>query len=278
MKITKGHTLFVGFLLLSIALLAYFFNDHIRYKQEEIVQKRLDSYLQELHDKLKDRKNIVLTAAMLLSKDTSVKKCLQQDRKEACIEHLKTIQESFNSVAFSKNTMIHVHTADFRSFFRVWDLQNRHNDLLASFRESLQAVKKHKKEASGIEIGRFSMLIRGISPVLDDNKYLGSIEVISDFQNTTEYFKKRGINFYVLMDKKYEHIVKKVDYPASQRAGKYILVNDVNSDLNIFRDINLKGTGYMKKAGHYILYTPIYSMSNDKVGFYVLKILPSKLF
>ncbi len=48
------------------------------------------------------------------------------------------------------------------------------------------------------------MLMRGISPILDGNEYLGSIEVISDFDKITKDLKKRDIDFYVLMDKKYQ--------------------------------------------------------------------------
>jgi hypothetical protein len=265
-------------LLASMSVLGYFVNDYMEYKQENIAQKRMDNYLKELLEKINNRKNVVLTASILLSNDRGVKYCLKENNRNKCVKYLKHIQDTFNKISFSQDTMIHVHTADFKSFFRVWDLENNENDSLVSFRDSLQYIKETKKENSGIEVGRFSMLIRGISPVIENDEYLGSIEVISNFDRITSYFKKIDLDFYVLMNKKYEKIAEKVNYSRQKKVNDYIVVNNVNSELNVFRDIEFKGTGFVKKNNFYIVYTPIYDINNEKIGFYALKVLASKLF
>jgi methyl-accepting chemotaxis protein len=202
---------------------------------------------------------------------------LKDKKRDECTEHLQKIQTVFDSISFSENIKIHVHTADLKSFFRVWDLEDIKNDSLMFFRDSLQMIKEHKKELAGIEIGRFSMLMRGISPVLDGDEYLGSIEVISNFDKITKDLKKREIDFYVLMDKKYQQISTKVSYSKEDYVGKYIVINSVNSELNVFREVTFKGTGYKATKNHYVIYTPIYDIAGEKIGFYVLKILKSKL-
>lgn len=277
MKRSKGYVFLFIFLCMSLSVLAYFYNDHLEYEKETMVQKRMDRYLQDLLEKLKDRKNIILTAAILLSNDSDVKLCLKENKRSNCLPHLQHIQELFKNISFSQDAKIHVHTADFKSFFRSWDLSNKF-DSLALFRSSLQEIKDTKKAISGVEIGRSSMLIRGISPIIDDDEYLGSIEVISDFEKITKYYKQKDIDFYVFMDKKYEKIATKVTYPFSTKINNFVVVNNINSGLNIFENIEFKGTGFKKTENYYILYTPIYSMSNDKIGFYALKILKSKLF
>lgn len=278
MRLTKGLIFLCVFVVLSVSILGYFFNDHLNYKQESAVQKYLDTHLKDLFEKLKERKNITLTAALLLANNKEIKECLKMKDREKCVTYLKYIQDTFAKISFSQDIKIHVHTQDFRSFFRVWDLENQKNDSLVSFRDSLQSIKESRQPIAGIEIGRFSLLLRGISPIFQEDEYLGSIEVISDFSSITEYYKQKNIDFYVLMDKKYEKIVSKVEYPARKRFDKFIVINNVNSGFNLFRDISFKDTGFVQLENFYIVYTSIYNFSNEKVGFYLLKIPKTKLF
>ena len=277
MKVNKSLIIATVSIALSIVILGYFSRDYIVHKQNSMIQQRIDNHLENLLDKIRDRKNIILTASVLLSYDSDVKQCLKDQIRDECTEHLKKIQTVFDSISFSKNIKIHVHTSDLKSFFRVWDLNNLENDNLMFFRDSLQMIKENKKELSGIEIGRFSMLMRGISPVLDGGEYLGSIEVISNFEKITKDLKKREIDFYVLMDRKYQQISTKVNYTKQSYVGKYVVINSVNSELNIFSEVVFEGTGYKVIKNHYVIYTPIYDIAGDKIGFYVLKIVKSKL-
>jgi hypothetical protein len=278
MRLNKGLMFLFGFAFLSISVLGYFFNDYLNYKQESIVQKHLDMQLKELLEKLKERQSLVSTAAMLLANNQEVKECLKSNDKAKCEEYLKQIQDKFDTISFSQNIKIHIHTKDFRSFFRVWDLDHSKNDSLVSFRESLQKVKQEKKPIWGVEVGRYSLLIRGIAPIFEADEYLGSIEVISDFESMTEYFKQKDIDFFVLMDKKYEKIASMVEYPTRKRFNHFVIVNSVNSGLDSLRSLELQETSFVQTNGFYLVYTPIYDLSNNKVGFYLLKIPVSKLF
>jgi len=277
MKLSKGMLSLSVFLMISIGLFGHFFNDYMKVKAENIVKNRIDDYLQDLLDRIKNRRNILLTAAVILSKDKDVGKCLQKLEETSCVEHLLRIQNSFSKINFAEGMKIHLHTKDFKSFFRVWDVNDK-GDNLSLFRDSLELIKDTKKEVSGIEIGRFSMLIRGISPVITHrDEYLGSIEVMSDFSSITGYFKKSDIDFFVLMYKKYQQVAIKIDYPINRRVGKFIVINSVNSEINSFRDIEFKDTGYKITKNYYVIYTPIYDIMGEKIGFYVLKILKKKL-
>lgn len=268
---------FTIFSIISLTILIHFFNDYLEYEQESRIKDQMDLHLKELSDKLKDKKSILLTAAVLLSNDSDVKKCLSMNTRENCIGHLKDIQRTFNNLSFSKETKIHVHTKDLKSFFRLWELDKNKNDSLSSFRESLLMVKASKKELSGIEIGRSSMLLRGISPILNDGEYLGSIELISDFNSISKYYWTKGINFYVLMHQRYEDIVNKIDFKREDRLGKYIVVNEINSRLKSLEKINFQGTNYVRKGNFYILFTPIFDIVGREIGFYVLRINSEKI-
>lgn len=265
------------FVLLTLSVLVYFFNDYLNYENESKVKAQMDLYLKDLTGKLKDKRDIVLTAAVLLAKDNDVKACLSKKSRINCTGHLKKVQMTFNNLSFSKNIKIHVHTKDLKSFFRLWELGENKNDSLSSFRESLLMVKDTKKELSGVEIGRSSMLLRGISPVLDKDEYLGSIEVITDFNSIASSYRKIGINFYVLMHKRYKDIVNKVSFDKDNKIGDFLVINELNSRVNALENINFKGTNYIKKENFYILYTPVFDITGNEIGYYVLKINQNKI-
>jgi hypothetical protein len=265
------------FVLLTLSVLVYFFNDHLNYENESKVKAQMDLYLKDLTGKIKDKRDIVLTAAVLLAKDNDVKACLAKKSRINCTGHLNNVQEIFNNLSFSKNIKIHVHTKDLKSFFRLWELGENKNDSLSSFRESLLMVKDTKKELSGVEIGRSSMLLRGISPVLDKDEYLGSIEVITDFNSISSAYRKIGINFYVIMHKRYKDIVNKVSFGKDNKVGDFLVINDLNSRINPLENIKFKGTNYIKKENYYILYTPVFDITGHEVGYYILKINENKI-
>lgn len=277
MKLSRGLSGLFLFAFLGIFIFGYFVNDSLRYKQESLLQKHLDSHLKDLFAKIQERRNIALSAALILSHDKEIKGCLKDMDPKKCIDYLKQTFNAFEKIPFLEDIKVHIHTKDFRSFIRIWDLEDSKFDSLFSFRESLQDVKTSQDIISGVEIGRFSLLIRGIAPIVEDKEYLGSIEVISNFDAITKFYKEKNIDFYVLMDRKYEKIASKVEYQQRQKIGKYLLVNSTNTSSKLLQDLEFSESGFVKKENFYILHTPIYNLSKENIGFYILKI-PSSDF
>lgn len=276
MTFNKNIFLLSLFIVLSSLFLVWAFNNYLIYKTEEETKVVMDRYLNDLTKIVHKKKELVLTASVLLSKNDNIKKCLKTKNENECIKYLQKSKQSLLNTPLFDDMKIHLHYKNTKSFFRLWDLKNKDNDLLTLFRDSLKIVKGDKKPLSCIEIGRFSMLIRGISPILEENEYLGSIEAIVDFNSIVEYFNKKGIELYILMDKKYEDIVSKVKFSKEQLLKKYIVINEVNTDISFLDDIDFKFTGYLKKESFYLLYTPIYNVNKVAIGTYVLKIYPVK--
>jgi len=66
-------------------------------------------------------------------------------------------------------------------------------------------VKETKKPLSAIEIGRAGLVMRGLSPIFDDDKsYLGSLEFIMGFNSIIKAFHKDHEYLLVLMDERYK--------------------------------------------------------------------------
>ena len=86
----------------------------------------------------------------------------------------------------------------------------------------------------------------------------------------SEYFKKEGIEFYVLMNNAQKSIANAVEYPPSLSLDNYAIINRPTNGLNLVKSINRQGTGYLKRGDHFILHAPIMDMNGLHVGFFVL--------
>lgn len=257
--------------LLSAGLLLWVFDNYLSYQKQEKIELKIDSYLKELTDFVNKNKNLVMTASVLLSKDESIKRCLKTNERCNCLKYLTKSKESLLGTYLFDDFKIHVHDKDMKSFYRLWSPE-RENDSLEPFRHSLKIVKDSQKSISCIEIGRFSMLIRGISPIMDDEKYLGSIEAITNFNSLINHFEEKGIQIYILMDRKYEGIASKMKFKKEQYLKNYILLNKTNEDISFLDDVEFNGTSYQHTDYYYLVHTPIFDISRNIIGYYVLKI------
>lgn len=268
----KNHIFILILVLISTLFMFWVFSKYSTHEEKAISEELLDSYLRELADKVEQVKELALTTSVLLSKNVEIKKCLQTADKDNCLEYLqKSIYALVNIPAFD-DLRIHIHDKNINSFFRLWDLGSSNNDSLVSFRHSLSVVKEQKKSLACIEVGRFSMLIRGISPVMDGAEYIGKLEVITGFNGIVEYFNQKNIKLYILMKSKYKDIANKVSFTKEQQLKNYYIINKINENTMFLNDIDFRETGYLNKSDYYLLYTPIYDINYDSIGFYVLKI------
>ncbi len=257
--------------LFSCITLVWVFNNYFTNQNQEKMELKIDSYLTELDDIINEKKNLVMTSAIILSKEESIKKCLRTNNRDQCLKYLTNIKKSLLNTSLFDDLRIHVHDRNLRSFYRLWD-PKKENDSLIEFRNSLKVVKKTKLPISCIEVGRYSMLIRGISPVIDDDIYIGSIEAITNFNSTIKHFKEKGISLYILMDKQYANISSKVKLKKEQILKNYVVLNKTNEDISFLYNKEFKGTSYKKMDHYYLVNTPIYDLSRKIIGYYILKI------
>ncbi|MET0068051.1 MAG: methyl-accepting chemotaxis protein [Candidatus Thiodiazotropha sp.] len=104
--------------------------------------------------------------------------------RERLADELKGFEHVYGSKA-----KIHFHLAKARSLLRVWrEKQAKRNgqwvdvsDDLTSFRQTVVDINQDGKPIKGIEPGRGGFTVRGLAPVMDGPKQLGSVEVLISF-------------------------------------------------------------------------------------------------
>lgn len=269
MKETRFFLSVVGMLFFGVLLL-FLYNKSISFEEEETLKRHIDSLLATLDNKIEEIEKVALASSVILSKNPYVIECLAQKERSICLDYLLDVKNAVSAAHLFNNTRIHLHTSDFSSFIRLWDYQNQNNDNLSSFRHAFEKIKQTKRPFTGIEIGRHGMFIRAIAPVFQKDIYRGSIETVVDFESLNDYFKKDGIDFYVLMKNEYRNIPNAITYPHNATLDNYTIINQETNRLHVVKEVNFQGTSYLKQGDHYILHTPIVDINGENIGFYVL--------
>jgi len=251
-------------------IMLFLYNQSIAYEEEETHKKHIDALLMTLENKIEEITKVSLTSSVILAQNPYVVECLEQKKRHECVEKLLDVKNAIMATSLFDNIKFHLHTNDYKSFVRLWDYENATEDDLSAFRGAFEKIKKSKKPLKGIEIGRHGMFIRAIAPVMKGYEYVGSIETAVGFESLNEYFKKEGIDFYVLMNNNQKNIANAIAYPPSLALDNYSIINRSTNGLNLVKSINFQGTGYLKQGDHTILHTPIVDMNGLHVGFFVL--------
>ncbi|MDX2506960.1 MAG: cache domain-containing protein [Gammaproteobacteria bacterium] len=93
-------------------------------------------------------------------------------------------------------------TKNIFSFVRLWK-PDKSGDDLRGFRETIVEVKNTQKPFVAIETGRAGLVLRGLSPIIDQGQYLGSVEFMQGLNSIIRDGKKKDINIVILMKKDY---------------------------------------------------------------------------
>ncbi len=125
---------------------------------------------------------------------------------------------------------VHYHKPPARSFLRVWKKpgQGDGGDDLSSFRFTILKISKTHKPIIGVELGRGGFVMRGLSPIFDGNKYLGSVEVLfplSELIRVSHLTKVESLLLF--LDKNSIKGVKIFSNIKGEELGHFIMNKDV---------------------------------------------------
>ncbi|NPA29894.1 MAG: methyl-accepting chemotaxis protein [Epsilonproteobacteria bacterium] len=214
------------------------------------------------------KKQIGLTNAISIANNYYVVGALKNGDREMAIRGLSQLDDEFRRFTPLKNIKIHVHTADMHSFVRLWKLE-KYGDDLSRFRRTIAAVKETKKPLVAIEIGRAGLVLRGVAPVTEEGRYLGSVEFIQGLNSISRSARKDGYEIVTLMDKKYADVAT--------------FLNHLKTVMNRFAVVTKKGAydeGFVKEISsrqklspvfrtddYFVVSMPITDFGGETVGY-----------
>ena len=216
------------------------------------------------------------SASDAFSHDSNIKEGLKSGKREDVLKYLAGVSKA-NKAAYGDGLKIHVHTADVKSFARGWK-PKKFGDDLSGFRHTINLVAKTKKSVQGLELGKVGLTARGVSPVMDNGNYIGSVEVIYPLKNLSEAHWDNGTMYTIALKE------ETVSVNASLSGNKEVVKlsdnltvfspGSFNQDVfDILGDVDVNALiekGWEVNGGFFISAFPISSVDGVEVGYQFL--------
>lgn len=212
--------------------------------------------------------NIMLSSAVSISQITALQDAVTLDMKDQASEVLTKVEKSLSDI-MNTEVRIHVHTKDIKSFIRVWNPEKSGDDL-SSFRHTLVEVKKTKKPLAAFEVGKHSVSLRGISPIIQFGTYVGSIEVMVGFDNIIQHAKKDiGVDAVFALNKDMGSITEVIKDTPSIGDYKLVRMGKTNQKLQdemIKAGTSVDGKRYVTTPNYLVMEYPVKDFQHKQVG------------
>jgi signal transduction histidine kinase len=197
---------------------------------------------------IENKQNATLAIAISLAKDDRLYSYMK-NKTYKNFEYEKISSQMREYTKF-KNVWIQIIDKNGTSIYRSWTKKTNDNLL---FRKDLNKMLKKQDITTSISVGKFDLSIKARTPIFDDDKFLGALEVITHFNSISKRLKKRGIDAIIAVDKKYksrltfplttnfidDYYISNLD--ASKKFINYLKQNNINNYFNI-KDYKIENT------------------------------------
>ncbi len=267
-KIDKIVLLFVVFVLGVSFYFVYSLN--LSYRKRDRLQS-LDNALLLTKNMLEEEEQHALSLSLLLAQDKAFLESFYGSDRESAFKILNRKIETLAKLQ-GYRFEVQVHDAHLHTYLRSWDFSIK-DVPLASFREGLVLVKKLKKPLVSIEVGK-RLNIKAISPIMQRERFMGSIEVIEGFAHLKEKLAEEGYALMILLDKKYLSVATTLQHHPLVD-GAFVLVDSVydHQNFDALNTADLSGLGsygYFTRGAYAYGYFEIKNYHNDRLGYCIV--------
>ncbi|BBP42290.1 methyl-accepting chemotaxis protein [Thiosulfativibrio zosterae] len=166
---------------------------------EQTLLKEMTNYIQAQVD-LKVQGGILAGTAITLQK--GIIDAMAVEEREALLPFFENIKENYAKKTNYKNIRSQLITADGRSLIRSWDLDNYGQNVANN--PLIQEVMKDKQAVGSLGIGALGVAVVGISPIFENEDFVGMVTIIQGLASVAKTFKKdKDGDWLLLVDKRY---------------------------------------------------------------------------
>ncbi|NPA12139.1 MAG: methyl-accepting chemotaxis protein [Epsilonproteobacteria bacterium] len=265
---SKIHLPLIGGIIVGFCIMIGVSYYSVKTIEEEVLHTASTDMKEFYEFKLAEKERVALTNVITLSTNTAVIKAVETNNRQLALNELKPLVEKFKKYTPFKHVKIHIHTADAKSFLRVWN-PNKYGDDLSSFRKTILWVKKNKKPLTAIEVGRAGLVLRGLAPLIDKGKYIGSIEFIQTFNSIVKDLEKIDIQTVVVLKSEYLNLAKGLKNALKIMNGKFVVAVRPDSATEEFcSELRSAEFSHKMHTKHYFFISmPIKDFSGNIVGY-----------
>lgn len=272
-KYKKYLNIYIALAVFAVigGLFYFLYSSYMTEKKQNNMRVFFDYHVKQLNKSIDDAKFSSMAISILLAQNESVQNCFLGQSREECVKNIENLTKTLGAASMYNNIKLHLYDKDLKSYVRSWDL-NRYGDMSATSRYLTQESRRQNKPMVGIEAWHAGVHIRAVSNVIHEGKHVGSIEVLLNYDSLGNFYKKQGIDLFVLLDKSKK---QRNSVPSDQILNDYYIENLSSANLNIvgiLREIDLKKYEFYVYKTHYFCVVPLLDASNTQIGYYVLHV------
>ena len=272
-KYKKYLNIYIALAVFAVigGLFYFLYSSYITEKKQNNMRVFFDHNIKQLSKSIDDAKFSSMAISILLAQNESIQNCFLGQSREECVKNIENLTKTLGAASMYNNIKLHLYDKDLKSYVRSWDL-NRYGDMSATSRYLIQESIRQNKPMVGIEAWYAGVHIRAVSNVMHEGKHVGSIEVLLNYDSLGNFYKKQGIDLFVLLDK---NKMQRNSVPSDQILNDYYIENLSSANLNIvgiLREIDLKKYEFYVYKTHYFCVVPLIDASNTQIGYYVLHV------
>ncbi len=197
----------------------------------------------EINNKLKD----TLAISITLSKNPNIKSILLGNEKY--LKNISDLPKIYKNYTNYKNIWIALIDKNEKILFRSWSEQK--GDSVKNYFQNVEKIFKNPKFFSIIFTNRYTLAFHSLSPVFDEDRFLGYVAIISHFNSIIKNLEKLNLKALVVADKKYKNMIIK---PYTNTFLNDYYVANFNIDKNFINIVKEIGIEKIIKNHEYIRY------------------------
>jgi len=266
----KTYRNFILFFLIIVSILLFFlkkYNDIIKQNELDIL---VSNNIELINNEISYQKKYALSLAILFSKNKTIIDTLKNNQPIQLKKELNNLLKTIFVYTKQQNIQVQVHTKELKVFVRNWEDKDKGLNL-SSFRKGLVKVQQTKQPFVSNELGkRFN--IKAISPIFNENKYIGSLEVIMDYSTLKERLQMASIEVMPILNNKFLTIAKSLknnkqlyDYVVIEKTYNENLYNTLLNNQYLLSHNQL----YYEIDDTIITFIPLGHIENETVGYLV---------
>jgi len=188
--------LYISHMLLTMRTEAFINEKYINIANE--MQSTTQSYIDA-------KQESVLFIALSLANDPRFTDAISASNEQNF--ELDTFSENLRLNTGYKNVWIQVSDNRGKSLYRSWT--EKRGDNIKKARKDIVEMIRDPKIRSTISTGLFDMTFKSMVPIFKDDKFIGTIEVISKFNSISKQLLNKGFELVLLVDRSYKDQIKK---------------------------------------------------------------------
>jgi len=282
----------IFFAMMGLVLIVFLSHKLLNIRTEALVKEKYTSIAKDIQFKTQSyidaKKESMLFIALSLANDQRYIKAMASSGRPDF--ELDRFSENLSLNTEYKNVWIQVSNEKGISIYRSWT--DKYGDDLTKVRKDIQQMIRDPKVRSTISTGIFDMTFKAMVPILKENKYIGTIEVISKFNSIARQLSHIGFEPVFLVDKTYTEQIRKpftqmflgdhyiANLNASQSNREYIqnfgvekLLHDksiyiIDKENNRFITKYIQKDVHGKEMAYFVLFHPLDKIDLSHIYFF----------